>query len=364
LKSALAWWGLAMGLCASIAQAAPRVGAEAAAPVPAGGAAVGPAPSTTPGPAPAGGAGAAPDPGEVPDYALPPPAVVAPRGEAAPSRAELELSEELEAARRRRERRRQLWLDEDEERERDARLRRRRIRRDLAVTAAEGPEPWQLVAPHFLVGVERITNWLAWDESETFQLSPQSGGGTKNAETLSSGTDVSFLGSGAPSRNVFGVPRLAFDGMFASGFTLGGSLSYMTVSGKTQAPTGTGGQLVRDDPTSSIFVLAARAGVVLPASKLVGIWLRGGFSRISRSTDFKIADPGVGITTTIVTTSTLVNVTLDPQLIINPFPHVGITFGALLDIPLGGSVESTSFAATHDLTASSYGATSGLLAIF
>jgi hypothetical protein len=179
-----------------------------------------------------------------------------------------------------------------------------------------------------------------------------------------SGSDVSLLGSSGKSLNVFGVPRLAFDGMFQNGLTLGGSLSYLVVSGKTETSTLVSGTRSQDEPTNAIFILAPRAGVVIAASKLLGVWLRGGFSRISQATDRKVVDAFSGAIVKTTSTATLVNLTLDPQLLINPVPHVGITLGALLDIGLGGSRELSTSTSTSDLTASSYGVTTGLVAIF
>jgi hypothetical protein len=120
------------------------------------------------------------------------------------------------------------------------------------------------------------------------------------------------------------------------------------------------------DPTNSIFILAPRVGVVIEASPTVGVWLRGGISRISLSTESNNVDIDTGepLTTTSTSTVTLVDLTLDPQLVIAPLPHVGITLGALLDIGVGGTAETSGSTTTSDVTASSYGVSGGLVAIF
>jgi hypothetical protein len=269
--------------------------------------------------------------------------------------------------------------DEDAEEEEQPR-KKRKHRRGARVLRAEpiddeeenAPEepapladPWRLVGPHFLLGVERITNVLSWSTKQTVELSNFNTFGPTTIELERSGTDVSFLGSGGPSTNVFGIPRLTLDGMFGNGLTLGGSISYMTVSGKHETVSGNANKSNVDDPTSSVFIFAPRVGVVIAASPTVGIWLRGGISRISASTDSQSVDnSGQPLGGTVTTTLTLVDVTLDPQLIITPVPHVGITLGALLDIGASGTLEQTGSTSSMDVTASSYGITGGLVAIF
>jgi hypothetical protein len=363
LKRARAGWVLAAVTWGATVHGAPSTAATGGGPSPSAAGATAPAaspaalppPSVTP-PQKPGAAGAVPAPNAEPappDYAITAPSDPPP-GAAPPSAADLELTEELEAARRRRERRRLLWLEEEEEREQEMRARRRRIRRELASTEAE-PEPWRLVAPHFMVGVERITSLLSWRVAQTW--------GVDGSKSINSGTQLAFLGSSDSPPTPLVVPRLAFDGMFESGLTLGGSISYVVSSAKNDSRSATGGRMVQDGPTNTVFVLAARAGVVLPASKLVAVWLRGGFSHISSSFEYKNAATNQGVTT-VTDTATFVNFTLDPQLLITPISHVAIGLGALLDIGLGGSYDSSNSTTTNAATTSAYGVTSGLVVIF
>jgi hypothetical protein len=218
------------------------------------------------------------------------------------------------------------------------------------------------------LGVERVTNLLSWSMTESVPVTTSSFNGfpsTTNVDLERSGTDVSFLGSGGASQNVFGLPRVAIDGMFSNGLTLGGSISYMVTSGKSESTNGTG-KASSEDPTVSVFIFAPRVGVVIPASPYVGVWLRGGISRISASTDVPQTDPqtGASVGGTQTSTVTLVDLTLDPQLVITPVPHVGITLGALLDIGVSGTGETTGSTTTTDVKASSYGVSGGLVAIF
>jgi hypothetical protein len=219
-----------------------------------------------------------------------------------------------------------------------------------------------------MLSAERVTNILGWSVTRTATIPGfnQSFTSDTQVELERSGTDVSFLGSGANSANVFSVPRVGFDGMFENGLTLGGSLSYLVSSGKHDVLDFETTKRSQGDPTNSIFILAPRVGVVIEASPTVGVWLRGGISRISLSTESNNVDIDTGepLTTTSTSTVTLVDLTLDPQLVIAPLPHVGITLGALLDIGVGGTAETSGSTTTSDVTASSYGVSGGLVAIF
>jgi hypothetical protein len=186
-----------------------------------------------------------------------------------------------------------------------------------------------------------------------------------SVEAEVAGTDVSFLGTGSFDGNPFSIPRVAFDGVFANGFTLGGSISYMVTSGERSSPDEFGGTTKRDTPTQSVFLLAPRLGMLFPASPKVGVWLRGGVTRVE-ATGEAISSDGFGNISSSEFSVTYVDVTLDPQLVFTPVPHIGITLGAALDIGVTGSTDpsSTNGGTEPDMSASSYGVTAGIAAIF
>jgi len=330
-------WGAAVLLCGAAVQAAPD--GEAAVPS-------APAPSSAPLLPPSSPA----SPEAVPD-AAPPPA------EAAPESDEAFDARESELERKRLERRRRARQQEEEERLQEAR--ERRARDDAPEPAEAEPESaserppgaWSLVDSHFLLGVERVTNVMGWS------LTASAGGASSEV----SGTDVSFLASGN-SANPFGIPRLAFDGMLSNGLTLGGSLSYLVTSGKHTFSNANGAETSTDSPTSSIFVLAPRIGVVIAATDTLGVWLRGGITRIAVSNDTPASAGGEASTLT----TTFVDLTLDPQLLISPLPHVALTLGPIFEIGLGGGMSGAAgnVDTTADWKATAYGVTSGLAAIF
>lgn len=344
-------------LCAVGGHAAPKAAAPTVAATATG------APSTAVPPATGGAApspsaapSAAPDASQLP---APPADVAAPATDSVTPDAEGDAAAEArEAELKRRRRLRLLRIREEEEEERalEERARARRPSRPRDEEPAQQPaESWQIVGSHFMLGVERVTNVQSWSLN----------GSAQGSEAERTGTDVSFLASGN-SGNVFGIPRVAFDGMFSNGLTLGGSLSYLVTSGKTESKINGTSRGSVDSPTVSIFVLAPRIGVVIPASETVGVWLRGGISRIVSSTESgSTSTPNTGTASNgVETTTTLVDFTLDPQLLICPVPHVGLTLGAVFDIGVSGSVDTDTSDVSTDLKASSYGVTAGLAAMF
>lgn len=252
-----------------------------------------------------------------------------------------------------------------------------------------GPAPWHLRSTRFILSAERLTSALSWNTVVKQSVTIPSPSGSSASTTIdeeveTSGVDVSFLGAGG-GPNVHGMPRIGFDAMFSNGFTLGGALSYITTSGKSEISSGSA-KLSMDGPTTAMFTLAGRLGIMIEASPIVGIWLRGGFTRISVASEYQstTTTPGNSFgptTTTKTTTDTVATsaLTLDPQLVLTPIPHVGITLGLALDVGLGGTTESSSTAPSSssssgpsvgsqsppsDTTRSSYGITGGLVALF
>jgi hypothetical protein len=372
---------------AAVAQTAPKTAAEQA---PGTGGARAAAPSSTAAASstPPATAGAGPTAPVVPPVAPPDTtAPAAPEAQALPpeppasdadlepeeTQAERAAAERLEARRKRRLRRQRLLEAEEEREDRELAREEREPGGEATETAAERPrhDAWRLIGPHFLLGVERVTSVLAWNTTRTVEVTTQTSNGfptTSSIELAESGTDVSFLGAGGTSVNVFALPRVALDGMLASGLTLGGSLSYVVSSGEEDFIIANGGKVKIEDPTRSVFVLAPRIGFMFQASSIVGVWLRGGVSRISASTESRpIASSTTGQQSEqiVKSTATLVDLTFDPQLVIAPLPHVGFTLGGVLDIGVGGSIESTNGTTTQtrDIKQSSYGLTAGLVAI-
>jgi hypothetical protein len=273
----------------------------------------------------------------------------------------------------------------DEEDDYEPRRRRRRKPLDWQPNDDEesSGSAWTLRGPHFILSAERMAGVLGHTftvEQQTELVDPFTGqptGAVTTRELKHSGTDIAFLGAGAPIGsdavviNPFIIPRLAFDGMLGNGLTLGGSISYFVASGEQETPDLDSSAIRKEDtPTASVFLFAPRLGVMLQASPKIGVWLRGGVTRVSMTTEAQQTDFDTGQTFTASNTITMVDVTLDPQLVLSPVPHVGILLGAAVDIGVSGTIERTSSVGGSSVkeedgfAATSYGVTAGLAAIF
>jgi hypothetical protein len=297
-------------------------------------------------------------PGEPPAAEAPAPNAEPP--EAAPPPTEPESESEPEPAPKKRSAKARVkWADpdaeapaEDEEAERETRAE--------AEPPSERLLGWRLGGSHFVLSFERMATLLSWRQAVKFETQSSSLA-SATSEVAMSGTDASLLVAGT-GRTASAVPRIAFDGIVDGGFTFGGSLGYQSSTGKQEA-TATAAEA--DLATTSVFVFGARLGYFAVTSDTIGIWLRGGFTRTSISAESTSTSNGVSATTTL--TQGAWNFSLDPQLVLVAAPHVGITLGPLLDIPLEGTIKSTAAdgqAVERDYSSSAYGVTAGATAIF
>lgn len=281
----------------------------------------------------------------------------------------IEAQEEEEPPRRRKSKKKRRYVEDDELEDEVDEAGDEDDHLEPTVARGSG---WKLRGPHFLISAERLTSILSWSQSSkstaTFTDPGTGTSFTSTVEGEESGTDVSLLSAGGFLENPFSIPRVGFDYMFGNGLTIGGSLGYMVTSGESEDKDSDGTTRTQDRPTVDIFLFAPRLGVFIGATPKLGIWLRGGVTRLALSSE-RDRPNGDGTMTRSTYTASFVDVTLDPQLVISPVPHVGITVGPTLDIGVSGSAEttgnnSTSTSAETELTASSYGVTAGLVALF
>jgi hypothetical protein len=170
-----------------------------------------------------------------------------------------------------------------------------------------------------------------------------------------SGTQANFVwGSSAiPSvgSNPYTTPRLSFDYAVVDGVTIGGSVGYGLVTGKTES----NGQSA-DSPSTGTLTAMARGGYVIPVGRH-GVWLRGGFTYFNASTSSTAVDG-----TTQKSSLSGFALSLEPTFVFSPFEHVGFTGGIVVDIPLAGSSDSGGQSVSTKVT--NYGVLFGLLVTF
>ncbi len=165
----------------------------------------------------------------------------------------------------------------------------------------------------------------------------------ESVERHASGASL-HLFKGSEVVDPWGEARLGFDAVLRPGITLGTGIGYATVA--QDAPNNASSDI-------SLFIIVPRLGFMLGPSRYLGVWLRAGLGY----TSVTVSAAG----TTDVTQRAL-DLVVDPQLVVTPFPHVGIMVGPALNIGVSGSVSQDSNRA--DFTSSSYGVSAGLALLF
>jgi hypothetical protein len=142
-----------------------------------------------------------------------------------------------------------------------------------------------------------------------------------------------------PEATFFTFPRLGLDYVVVPHITIGGDLLfYSTLGGNSTTETdftnGSSQTVTVSAPTTLVFGVAPRGGYILPLSDLFSLWLRGGFSFYTASTKVHTGNGNNAITTSNNTNQLALD--LDPQIVLTPLPHIGITGGLTADIPIAG----------------------------
>ncbi len=177
--------------------------------------------------------------------------------------------------------------------------------------------------------------------------------GDGGAESTQSATDIGLLFNGG-GPTPYTTPRLALDYFVADGVSIGGSIGFISHSGKTESKTG-GTTVSQDDPAVTAFAIAPRVGYVIPLTDGVDLWARGGITYWSSTTE------GVGDNAPDLKTSGL-GLGLEGLFVISPIEGFGISIGPTIDFGLTGTAEMGD--ADSDLTATNFGLNAGLVGWF
>ena len=149
---------------------------------------------------------------------------------------------------------------------------------------------------------------------------------------------------------VYSAPRLVVDYVVAPRFTIGSDvLASFTVGSDAK-----GGE----KPAVTLFGAAPHVGYLLAPNALVAFWLRAGVT-YSSLTEANAA---------ISTTHRQLSLSLAAHLVITPFPHLGVTMGPAMDVPISGTLVLRDRAAgtSREAHASAFhvGFSAGLLVYF
>jgi hypothetical protein len=147
-----------------------------------------------------------------------------------------------------------------------------------------------------------------------------------DGEASTSRTDLSLLLSSNASISIYTRPRLGADFTITDLVTIGGSLGFASVSTSSSA-TALGVTTETEDDDGLGFILAPRAGFVLPIAGPTYLWLRGGF------TYFQVP---------IASQTTLYGFSFnfEPTLAFMLAGQLGITMSGLIDLPLAGEAKT------------------------
>ena len=228
-------------------------------------------------------------------------------------------------------------------------------------------------AGQFIVSADRLMGLNVWSQ-KTEQTSPALPVQTSNkvsgtAFNLLWGGDATVGSANAP---VYSIPRLALDYLVIPGLTLGGSIGYLHRGGSNEN-TLMNVSTTNDTPSGNGLIFVPRVGYIFDFTPLLSVWARGGFTYYWAKSD-STTPMGNGTRERKDSFDGLA-LSLDPQLVITPVPHLGFTVGPMLDLPLAGSSKTeittvngagavTTTTTEDSLKITNWGITAGVLGYF
>jgi hypothetical protein len=231
-----------------------------------------------------------------------------------------------------------------------------------------------------VLGAERLTGLFfeKIDITQTTTVDDPMGGSTSseleiNASTTTFaifGTNTRLLGEAATTAgNTSMSPRLALDVFVASGFSVGGAITYVHSEGTTEVADDDDSE-EEDQPTFNGIVLAPRVGYAVPLSPAFAFWPRLGvtYSNYWASEENDVLDETIESTTTL----SFMDLTIEGMFAFTPVPNVAIVFGPFLDFGLFGSVATETepdqtppgVEQDTDFKYTSFGITGGIALVF
>jgi hypothetical protein len=228
-------------------------------------------------------------------------------------------------------------------------------------------------AGQLIVSADRLFGINVWSVKNEPQPTPTNmnpGNPSKD-----SGTGINLLwggdaGNGSPNAPFYSIPRVAFDYVLIPRLTVGASLGYFHRGSSRETTNNANVTTSRDNPSGNSILLHPRAGYVFDLNPLIAIWARGGFTYFWAKSEGMTTNMAGTVTITTKSSVDGFAVTLDPQLVITPVAHFGLTVGPMFDLPLFGSAktETTTGAmvATNEtnVKTTNWGLTAGVLGYF
>jgi hypothetical protein len=205
-----------------------------------------------------------------------------------------------------------------------------------------------------IISAERLSPLFSYARTKQDQ-----GGGDS---TTTSATSISLLWSGA-IQDVYDIPRVGADYVLAPNVTLGGDLFITLPTSSSRSTTMNGTTTSRDSTKLSAFGIAARGGYIVPLAHGVSLWARGALSYIRLGT----TNPQGNMGNTSSSAFTQWGLSLEGLFVIQATPHLGVTLGPVLDLPLSGNLHTEDTVGTATVSTDSdetqlhFGITAGLI---
>lgn len=196
----------------------------------------------------------------------------------------------------------------------------------------------------FILSADRLFPLIGWSRTSRNLMAGELRNGFVSGSTSTEQSSLSlFYGTAFPQEVFYTIPRVGFDYVVAQNVTIGGDLIFFTTLGGSDSneqvrPDGSTQTTTTDRDQVLAFGIAPRGGYILRVSDLIAFWLRGGLS-VYTLQDATPNNNGFYTHTNV----TQFSLDLEPQFVITPAPHVGITFGVNGDIPLVGRYAVTTF---------------------
>jgi hypothetical protein len=204
---------------------------------------------------------------------------------------------------------------------------------------ADGPTPSRVGdSGELIVSADRLMPFVSWS---SVQLNDYNAA----ISTTNTQTSVSlFYGATPPLESrFFTVPRAGLDYVLLPNFTVGGNIVLYFTPESSQSVSTTAAGVTRtasaDQPGVVLFGVAPRAGYVLHLNNLFGLWLRGGVSLYTETTN----TPLVGDPTHTHESILQPAIDLEPQIFFQPVAHLAFTATIDADIPVFGQHSLTTY---------------------
>jgi len=245
----------------------------------------------------------------------------------------------------------------------------------IATTSLAHAQAQELGAPgEFIISADRLVPLFAYTRLDQHALPENVPAGDTGASTTTSGTAISVLwGQNTQDELFYTVPRAGFDYVILPNVTLGGDIAlYFTLgsnaSTKTTADDGITTTTSGGDGGLFLFGVAPRGGYILRMTRSISLWLRGGISFYTLTENGPKLNAAGAFDRTDFDQLAL---DIDPQLVITPVQHLGLTAGLTTDIPLAGEHATKEFSGTGTSLEQSagqselfFGVTLGLIGYF